>query len=183
MRFCRESGVPFLGLCLGMHMAVIEFARSVLGLPLADSAEFIHHDLDCDGQPVGSPKDGFKIIDFMPGQQDIDMGGTMRLGLFPCELAEGTLARKLYGRELIHERHRHRYEFNNEFRGRFTEKGMIFSGLFTQKNLVEIVELSPDVHPFFIAVQFHPEFRSRPNRPHPLFKGLIAAAVADVEVI
>lgn len=175
VRYCREKKVPFLGLCLGMHMAVIEYARNVLNLPLSDSAEFIHHELDEDGKPLDNPRDDFKIIDFMPGQQDIDKGGTMRLGLFPCELSEGSIARELYGHELIHERHRHRYEFNNEFRGRFTEKGMIFSGLFAQKNLVEIIELPRSVHPFFLAVQFHPEFRSRPNRPHPLFKGLIAA--------
>ncbi|GHU46041.1 CTP synthase [Clostridia bacterium] len=180
VRYCRESKLPFLGLCLGMHMAVIEYARNALGLPLANSAEFIHHDLDDDGMPKPSPKDDYKIIDFMAGQQEADKGGTMRLGLFPCELAEGTVSRGLYGKELIHERHRHRYEFNNEFRSRFAEKGMVFSGLFAQKNLVEIVELPPSVHPFFVAVQFHPEFRSRPNRPHPLFVGLIDKAFGDV---
>lgn len=162
IRYAREQGIPFLGLCLGLQCAVIEFARSKVGLGEADSAEF-------------NPTTPYPVIDLMESQHDVaDMGGTMRLGLYPARLAEGSLARRLYGDELIYERHRHRYEVNNRFRPDLEASGMRMSGTSPDGSLVEVVEL-PD-HPFFIASQFHPEFRSRPDRPHPLFAGLIAAA-------
>ena len=159
VRYARENKVPYLGLCLGMHMAVIEFARNVLGWSDADSAEFA--------------VTAHNVIDLMPDQRGVEMGGTMRLGAYPCELAEGSLALKCYGISYISERHRHRYEFNNDFREDFEKNGMKLSGKSPDGKLVEIVEI-PD-HPFFIAVQFHPEFKSRPNRPHALFMGLIRA--------
>ena len=160
VRYAREKKVPYLGLCLGMHMAVIEFARNVIGWKDADSAEFSETE--------------HNVIDLMPDQRGVEMGGTMRLGLYPCKLAEGSIARRVYDSDLIYERHRHRYEFNNDYRADFEEKGMKLIGQSPDGKLVEIVEI-PD-HPFFTAVQFHPEFKSRPNRPHPLFMGLIAAA-------
>ena len=141
-------------------MAVIEFARNVLGWKDADSAEFA--------------ETAHNVIDLMPDQRGVEMGGTMRLGAYPCELAEGSLALKCYGEKLIFERHRHRYEFNNDFREDFEKNGMRLSGKSPDGKLVEIVEIPG--HPFFAAVQFHPEFRSRPNRAHPLFSGLITAA-------
>jgi CTP synthase len=163
VRYAREQGLPFLGICLGLQMAVIEFARTELGLLRANSTEF---DGDCDDP----------VIALMSEQEGIeDLGGTMRLGAYPCKLEEGSLARKLYDSELIHERHRHRYEVNNNYRDRLAAAGMRFSGTSPDDLLVEIVELRD--HPFFIAVQFHPELRSRPERVHPLFDGLIAAAV------
>ena len=167
VRFARENKVPYLGLCLGMHMAVIEFARNVIGWADADSAEF--------------RETAHNVIDIMPDQRGVEMGGTMRLGLYPCRLAENSKARSCYNSELIYERHRHRYEFNNDFRAEFESRGMYLTGQSPDGKLVEIVEI-PDCqpglpgHPFFVAVQFHPEFRSRPNRPHPLFSGLITAA-------
>ncbi len=162
IRYAREQGIPFLGLCLGLQCAVIEFARSKVGLGEADSAEF-------------NPTTPYPVIDLMESQQDVsEMGGTMRLGLYPAKLADGSLARRLYGEELIYERHRHRYEVNNRFRPDLEAAGMRMSGTSPDGSLVEVVEL-PE-HPFFIASQFHPEFKSRPDRPHPLFVGLVAAA-------
>jgi CTP synthase len=163
VRYAREEGLPFLGICLGLQMAVIEFARTELGLLRANSTEF---DGDCDDP----------VIALMSEQEGVeDLGGTMRLGAYPCKLEEGSLAKRLYDADLIHERHRHRYEVNNNYRDRLAAAGMRFSGTSPDDLLVEIVELRD--HPFFIAVQFHPELRSRPERVHPLFDGLIAAAV------
>lgn len=159
VRYARENKVPYLGLCLGMQMAVIEFARHVAGLDDANSSEF------------GEFK--YPVIDLMPDQKGVEMGGTMRLGLYPCKLEEGSISRGVYGDELIYERHRHRYEFNNLYRDELSAKGLKFAGLSPDGKLVEIVELSRDVHPFFVGVQFHPEFKSRPNRPHPLFTEFI----------
>jgi len=162
VRHARENGIPFLGLCLGLQCAVIEFARHRLGLEDANSAEF-------------DPTSLHPVIDLMEEQQSVEgMGGTMRLGLYAARLAEGSLARRLYEEELIYERHRHRYEVNNRFRADLEAAGMVLSGLSPDGRLVEVIEL-PD-HPYFIASQFHPEFRSRPLHPHPLFAGLMEAA-------
>ena len=163
VRYARENKKPYLGLCLGMHMATIEFARHVIGLDGANSAEF------SDGM--------YNVIDIMPNQKDVDMGGTMRLGLYPCKLEPGTISREVYGDELVYERHRHRYEFNNAYRAQFLEKGFVLAGQSPDGKLVEIVELPKSMHPWFVAVQFHPEFKSRPNRPHPLFKDFIRASL------
>ncbi|PLX16114.1 MAG: CTP synthase [Candidatus Muiribacterium halophilum] len=165
IRYARENNIPFLGLCLGMQCAVIEFARNVLGLKTANSFEFDQKSPD-------------SVIDILPEQKEVeDYGGTMRLGNYPCKLKTGTLANDLYASELVFERHRHRYEFNNDYRENFMEKGMIFSGTSPDGRLVEIVEIPK--HNFFLAVQFHPEFLSRPNRPHPLFRGFIAACMKN----
>lgn len=162
IQFARESGKAFLGICLGMQLACIEFARHCAGLEGADTTE--------DHDQVRYP-----IIDIMADKKDLEnLGGTLRLGAYPCQLVEGSLAHRLYGQDQISERHRHRYEFNNEYRQVLQEKGLQFSGLSPDGRLVEIIELSD--HPYFIACQFHPEFKSRPNRPHPLFSGLVAAA-------
>jgi CTP synthase len=162
-KFAREENVPYLGLCLGMQCAVIEFARHVVGLEQANSSEFY-------------PDTPYPVIDLLPEQRDVeDMGGTMRLGLYPCKLKGGSLARDSYGEEIVYERHRHRYEVNNAFRQKIGDAGMIFAGTSPDDKLVEIVEL-PD-HIFFMASQFHPEFKSRPNRPHPMFRDFVAAAV------
>ena len=163
VRYAREHKKPYLGLCLGMHMATIEFARHVAGLTDANSSEF-----------HGGEQN---VIDLMPDQKDVDMGGTMRLGLYPCKLEAGTISREVYGDELIYERHRHRYEFNNVFRKQLTESGLVIAGQSPDGKLVEIVELPRSVHPWFVAVQFHPEFKSRPNRSHPLFKDFIRASL------
>lgn len=163
VRYAREHKKPYFGLCLGMHMATIEFARHVAGLTEANSSEFKEGDQN--------------VIDLMPDQKDVDMGGTMRLGLYPCKLEPGTISREVYGDELIYERHRHRYEFNNVFRKQLTESGLVIAGQSPDGKLVEIVELPKDVHPWFVAVQFHPEFKSRPNRAHPLFKDFIRASL------
>ncbi|MCI7691064.1 MAG: CTP synthase [Oscillospiraceae bacterium] len=177
VHYARTHKIPYLGLCLGMHMAVIEFARYACGLNGADSGEFA-----CGN---GGENSGdfctveHNVIDIMPDQKGVDMGGTMRLGLYPCKLDETSISRRVYGEELVYERHRHRYEFNNSYREIMAEKGLKFAGLSPDGKLVEIVELSTDVHPFFVAVQFHPEFKSRPNRPHPLFNEFIR--VADKE--
>lgn len=161
--YARENKIPYFGICLGMQMAVVEFARNVAGLKNAHSSEF-----DLNSQ--------YPVIDLMPEQRDIDeKGGTMRLGLYPCKIKEGTLTYQVYKDELIYERHRHRYEFSNEFRDLLVSKGLVISGLSPSERLVEIVEL-PD-HPWFIGVQFHPEFKSRPNRPHPLFREFIKASI------
>lgn len=163
IRYARENRVPFLGLCLGMHCSVIEFARNVCGLKGAHSTEFDKH----------SP---FPVIDLLPEQKEVSAkGGTMRLGLYPCKLAGHTKAFSAYGEEIIYERHRHRYEFNNFFREELQNTGMVFSGTSPDNRLVEIIELRD--HPWFIATQFHPEFKSRPNKPHPLFRDLIAASL------
>ena len=163
VRYAREHKKPYLGLCLGMHMATIEFARHVAGLTDANSSEFHEGEQN--------------VIDLMPDQKDVDMGGTMRLGLYPCKLEAGTISREVYGDELIYERHRHRYEFNNVFRKQLTESGLVIAGQSPDGKLVEIVELPRSVHPWFVAVQFHPEFKSRPNRSHPLFKDFIRASL------
>jgi len=159
----RDKGIPFLGLCLGMQCSVIEWARNVAHLERADSSEF-----DAD---TPNP-----VISLLPEQQDVvDLGGTMRLGLYPCRLAPDTLASRLYKDEVVYERHRHRYEFNNAYRNLFIESGYTISGTSPDGRLVEIIELPS--HPFFIASQFHPEFQSRPSAPHPLFAGLVEAAL------
>ena len=164
VRYAREHKVPFLGLCLGMQCAVIEFARHVCGMEGANSTEFV----------PGTP---YPVIDLMADQADVtEKGGTMRLGTYPCKLMEGSVARSLYdNNEIIYERHRHRYEVNNDFRAKLEEKGLVFSGTSPDNRLVEIIELKD--HPYFEATQAHPEFKSRPTRPHPLFMGLIKAAL------
>ncbi|MHB9023234.1 MAG: CTP synthase [Armatimonadota bacterium] len=163
IRYAREKHIPFLGLCLGMQCAVIEYARNVCGMTDASSLEF-------------NPDSEHLVIDLMPEQKLIaDKGATMRLGLYPCQLQEGTLARRCYGEDLIYERHRHRYEVNNDFREQIAAAGMVFSGASPDGRLVEIAEL-PN-HPFFIGSQFHPEFKSRPHRAHPLFREFIRAAI------
>jgi CTP synthase len=161
-RVARERLIPYLGLCLGLQTAVIEFARNVLGLAEANSTEFV----------PGNPE---PVIDLMADQRAVrDLGGTMRLGVYPCKLAEGTHAHVAYGEPVIYERHRHRWEVNNAYRTRMAEHGMVFSGLSPDERLVEMIELAG--HPWFVGSQFHPEFRSRPNRPHPLFGGFVGAA-------
>ncbi len=166
-RYARSKGVPFFGICLGMHVAVIEFARHVCGLKTAHSEEF-------DEQST------YPVIHLMKEQQDLKLvGGTMRLGAYPCALKAGSLARKAYGSAKISERHRHRYEFNNEFRAALEARGLSLTGFSPDKLLVEIVEL-PE-HPFYIGVQFHPEFKSRPNRVHPLFRDFFKAATLHSE--
>ena len=164
VRYAREHKVPFLGLCLGMQCAVIEFARHVCGMEGANSTEFV-------------PDTPYPVIDLMADQADVtEKGGTMRLGTYPCKLMEGSVARSLYdNNEIIYERHRHRYEVNNDFRAKLKEKGLVFSGTSPDNRLVEIIELKD--HPYFEATQAHPEFKSRPTRPHPLFMGLIKAAL------
>jgi CTP synthase len=165
VRYARENKIPFFGICLGMQMAVIEFARNAAGLKGANSSEF---DLE-------SPH---PVIDLMPDQRDLEeMGATMRLGLYPCKLSEGSVSREVYGQELIYERHRHRYEFNNFYRDLLIEKGLSITGLSPSEKLVEIVELKD--HPWFVGVQFHPEFKSRPNRAHPLFADFIRASIEN----
>lgn len=161
IQYARENKVPYLGLCLGMQSAVMEFARNVAGLEAANSTEF---DEDCMNP----------VIDLMPDQVDVDQkGGTMRLGIYPCKTVEGTKVREAYGEGLIYERHRHRYEFNNAFRQELTDKGLVISGTSPDNRLVECVELKD--HPWFVGVQFHPELKSRPTKAHPLFKGFVDA--------
>lgn len=162
VEYARNHQIPFLGLCLGMQCSVMEWARNVAGLKDANSAEF-------------DPSTPNPVINLLPEQHDVvDLGGTMRLGLYPCRLAPNTLANRLYQKEVVYERHRHRYEFNNAYRNLFLENGYAISGTSPDGRLVEIIELPS--HPFFIATQFHPEFQSRPSTPHPLFKGFIQAA-------
>jgi CTP synthase len=161
--YARENGIPYLGLCLGMQVMCIEFGRYILGDKRANSTEF-------------DEKTPHPIISLMPDQEELaDMGGTMRLGAYPCMLMPGTQTAAAYGRDAIEERHRHRWEFNNAYRAIFEQNGMSFSGLSPDGRLVEIAELT--THPFMIGSQFHPEFKSRPNRPHPLFNAFVAAAV------
>lgn len=163
--YARKNGIPFLGICLGMQCAVIEFARNVAMLKGAHSSEF-------------STETQYPVIDLMPEQRDIDeKGGTMRLGVYPCKLKEDSQSYSYYKDEIIYERHRHRYEFNNQFREELTSKGMILAGTSPDDRLVEIVEIPG--HPWFIGVQFHPEFKSRPNRPHPLFKSFIKSSLEN----
>jgi len=162
-RYARENDIPYLGICLGMQIAVIEFARNVCGLERANSSEFDETSPHC-------------VIDLMPDQTGmVGSGGTMRLGAYPCKVTQGTLLHRLYGAAEISERHRHRFEFNNDYRENLTGKGLVICGASPDGNLVEAVEL-PDRR-FFTGVQFHPEFKSRPNKPHPLFLGLVKAAL------
>ena len=160
-RFARENNIPYLGICLGMQVAVIEFARSVLGLADANSSEF-------------APDGAHAVIDLMPDQRGVKMGGTMRLGAYPCRIRAGSVLEKAYGKADISERHRHRFEFNNDYRDAFEQAGMRIGGTSPDGKLVEAVEL-PD-HAFYVGVQFHPEFKSRPNAAHPLFRAFIRAA-------
>ena len=160
-KYARETGFPYLGICLGMQVAVIEFARSVLGYADADSSEF-------------SPDGAHSVIDIMPDQRGVKMGGTMRLGAYPCRIAEGSVLATAYGRTDISERHRHRFEFNNDYREAFEKAGMRIGGTSPDGRLVEAVELP--AHPFYVGVQFHPEFKSRPNAAHPLFRAFVRAA-------
>ncbi|MCA1032130.1 CTP synthase [Bacillus timonensis] len=169
MQYARENKVPLLGICLGMQLASVEFARNVLGLEGAHSAEI-------------NPETPYPIIDLLPEQKDIeDLGGTLRLGLYPCKINEGTKAYEAYQDEVIYERHRHRYEFNNQFRQQMENAGFIFSGTSPDGRLVEIIELKD--HPWFVASQFHPEFTSRPTRPQPLFREFIHASLKASEKI
>ena len=162
-QYARENRIPYFGICLGMQVAVIEFARHAAGIADADSGEF-------------APECAHKVIDFMPGQSDeVDKGGTLRLGSYPCVIRAGSTLERCYGTQMISERHRHRYEFNNDYREALTGAGLTLSGLSPDGRLVETVELSD--RPFYVGVQYHPEFKSRPNKPHPLFKGFLAAAL------
>ena len=164
-RFAREKKIPYFGICLGMQIAVIEFARNVLGLRDANSGEFV-----ADGK--------HKVIDFMPGQsENVDKGGTLRLGSYPCVVAENTTMYRCYKSKLIHERHRHRYEFNNDYRQAMTDAGLCLSGSSPDGRLIETVELTQ--RPFHVGVQYHPEFKSRPNKPHPLFVGFVKASLEE----
>ncbi len=164
IHYARTHKIPFFGICLGMQCGVIEYARNVLGYKDANTSEI-------------NPDSAHPVIDLMPEQKDIEeMGGTMRLGAYPCKLIEGTHSYAAYKSELIYERHRHRYEYNNEFRQTLVENGLIIAGISPDERLVEIVELDKAVHPWYVGVQFHPEFKSRPNRPHPLFRDFIEAA-------
>lgn len=167
--FAREHKIPYLGICLGMQVAVCEFARNVAGLAGASSSEF-----DPDGP--------FSVIDLMSSQEDVtEKGGTMRLGAYPCKLAADTLAREAYGEELVYERHRHRFEFNNAFRDQLEDAGLVISGLSPDERLVEMVELPRDVHPWYVATQAHPEFKSRPTKPQPLFREFVRASIGQHE--
>jgi CTP synthase len=162
-QYAREHGVPYLGLCLGMQMMVVEFARSVAGLEGANSTEF-------------DTQTPHPVIDLLPEQRQVfHKGGTMRLGSYPCHLVPGTRAAQAYGQEVAYERHRHRFEFNNTYRRTLTSKGLVTSGLLEEGDLVEIVEL--EHHPWMVATQFHPEFKSRPNKPHPLFRAFLSAVM------
>ena len=162
-KYARENNIPYLGICLGMQIAVIEFARNVCGYADADSGEF-------------NPDSAHKVIDFLPEQSDsVNKGGTLRLGSYPCKVRTGTKMYDCYKSEHIFERHRHRYEFNNDFRKELVSKGLVISGTSPDEYIVETIELSEKN--FFVGVQFHPEFKSRPNKPHPLFLGLIGASL------
>ncbi|MCM8832888.1 MAG: CTP synthase, partial [Candidatus Omnitrophica bacterium] len=159
IRYARENKIPFLGICLGLQCASIEFARNVCGLPDASSTEF-------------NPKTKNPVIYLLPEQRKVkDKGGTMRLGAYPCILKKGTISYNAYKKIKVYERHRHRYEFNNKYRELFLKNGMVIAGIYPEKDLVEIIELKN--HPFFVATQFHPEFKSKPFAPHPLFSAFI----------
>jgi CTP synthase len=163
-RIAREQRIPFLGICLGMQMAVADFARHVVGMEGANSTEF-------------DPETPYPVIDLLPEQEEVaDMGGTMRLGADPVKLHPGTRAREIYGEAVIYERHRHRYEVNNFLRKRLEAAGLVCSGTSPDERLVEIIEIVD--HPFFVASQYHPEFKSRPERPAPLFRDFVDAAIA-----
>jgi len=163
IKYARENKIPYLGICLGMQLAVVEFARNVAKLKDAHSSEL-------------NPETPYPVIDLMPEQKDIDaLGGTMRLGLYPCKIKEGSKALEIYNDEIIYERHRHRYEFNNEYRDKLEEEGLIISGVSPDERLVEMIELKD--HPWFIAVQYHPELKSRPTKAHPLFREFIKATI------
>jgi CTP synthase len=167
IRFARENKIPFLGLCLGMQCAVVEFARNACKMKGANSAEF-------------DSETKYPVIDYIPEQRSIkDKGGTMRLGAYPCKIKKGALLHKIYGKDLVQERHRHRYELNNAFRKDLAEGGLVFSGVYPEADLVEVVEV-PE-HPWFLATQYHPEFKSRPNRPHPIFTSFMQAAAERLE--
>jgi len=172
IQYLRENKIPFLGLCYGMQMATVEFARHVVGLEGAHTTEI-------------DPDAKHPVIHTMEGQaekiENKEYGGTMRLGAYDCHLKGGTVAAEAYGQTDISERHRHRYEFNNEYRKALEDKGMVFSGLNTKLDLVEIIELEKSVHPFFVGVQFHPEFKSRPLRPHPLFSEFVKAGMNQLD--
>ena len=162
-QYAREHKLPYLGICLGMQIAIIEFARNVLGWKDANSTEF-------------DPNTEHPVIDLMPEQKSVtDLGGTMRLGAYPCVLSDGSKAHALYGTTQISERHRHRYEVNNDFRAELEEAGMQLVGQSPDGHIVEMIELAD--HPYFVATQAHPEFKSRPNNAHPLFRGLIEASL------
>jgi CTP synthase len=165
IRYVRENRIPFFGICFGMQMAAIEFARHVCGIKDATSREF-----------VGDKKSSRNlVIDIMEEQKSVrGMGGTMRLGSYPCTIAKGTKTFEAYGQTSIHERHRHRYEFNNKYRALFEKKGLTLSGICEDRDLVEIIEITE--HPWFVGVQFHPEFKSKPLAPHPLFKKFVTAS-------
>ena len=168
-RYAREHKIPYLGICLGMQVAVCEFARNVAGLAGASSSEF-------------DPEGPHSVIDLMSSQEDVtEKGGTMRLGAYPCRLSEGTLAREAYGEELVYERHRHRFEFNNAYRDQLVAAGLVISGISPDERLVEMIELPQDVHPWFVATQAHPEFKSRPTKPQPLFREFVRAAIGQHE--
>jgi CTP synthase len=167
IKYARENKIPYLGICLGMQLAVVEFARNVLGWATANSSEF-------------NANTQYPVIDLLPEQKELDrMGGTMRLGRYPCRLLPGSLANQAYAEGVIQERHRHRYELNNQYREALAEAGLVISGTLPDRYLVEIVELKD--HPWFVATQFHPEFKSRPNKPHPLFRDFIGATLATSE--
>jgi CTP synthase len=167
IHYARENKVPFFGICLGMQLASIEFARNVVGLKEAHSAEI-------------NPNTPYPIIDILPEQKDIeDLGGTLRLGLYPCKLEEGTRSFEAYNDEVVYERHRHRYEFNNQFRQEMEKHGFVFAGTSPDGRLIEIIELKD--HPWFVACQFHPEFKSRPTRPQPLFREFISASLKNAK--
>ena len=161
--YCRKNNIPYLGICLGMQIAVISFARYAAGLKNANSGEF-----DADNP--------YKVIDFLPDQNDsVNKGGTLRLGAYPCKIKQGTMMEKCYGTQKITERHRHRYEFNNQFRETLEDAGLVISGTSPDDFIVETVEIAEN--DFYVGVQFHPEFKSRPNKPHPLFVGLVRASL------
>jgi len=169
LQYAREHTIPTLGLCLGLQCMVIEYARHVAGIPGANSSEFDEH---CD-EPVIATMAEQKAYVSGAG----DLGGTMRLGLYPAALKDGSVVREVYGEAKVEERHRHRYEVNNAYRERLEAAGLVFSGLSPDNNLVEYVELPRETHPYYVATQAHPELRSRPTRPHPLFVGLVGAAL------
>ncbi|NJM09911.1 MAG: C26 family cysteine hydrolase domain-containing family, partial [Bdellovibrionaceae bacterium] len=165
IKYAREKNIPFFGICFGMQMAAIEFARNVCGIKDATSREFV------------GPKKSARnvVIDLMSEQRDLrDMGGTMRLGAYPCRITKGTRTYECYGETMIHERHRHRYEFNNKYKALFEKKGLTMAGICEDRDLVEIIEITE--HPWFVGVQFHPEFKSKPLAPHPLFKRFVTAS-------
>ena len=174
VRYARENNIPFLGICLGLQAAVCEFARNVIGLEGATSAEFAD-----EGTLASEGASTSFVVDLMPEQEDVEnKGGTMRLGAYPCKVASGTRAYEAYGSELIYERHRHRYEVSNAYRDQLAEYGMMISGLSPDERLTEMIEL-PD-HPWFVGTQAHPEFKSRPGKPHPLFRDFVAASANRV---